>query len=64
MSAKSKEVATVTPDPFVEMVERLAANPDVDANKMEKLVDMQIKILDHLIVSPDHVFSFRQEGLL
>jgi DNA repair protein RadC len=25
---------------------------------------VQIKVLDHLIVSPDHVFSFRQEGLL
>jgi DNA repair protein RadC len=25
---------------------------------------VQIKILDHIIVSPDHVFSFRQEGLL
>jgi DNA repair protein RadC len=25
---------------------------------------VQIKILDHVIVSPDHVFSFRQEGLL
>jgi DNA repair protein RadC len=25
---------------------------------------VQIKILDHLIVSPDHAFSFRQEGLL
>jgi DNA repair protein RadC len=25
---------------------------------------VQIKILDHLIVSPDNVFSFRQEGLL
>jgi DNA repair protein RadC len=25
---------------------------------------VQIKILDHLIVSPDHAFSFRQDGLL
>jgi len=25
---------------------------------------VQIKVLDHLIVSSDHVFSFRQEGLL
>lgn len=25
---------------------------------------VQIKVLDHLIVSPDRVFSFRQEGLL
>jgi DNA repair protein RadC len=25
---------------------------------------LQIKVLDHLIVSPDKVFSFRQEGLL
>ena len=25
---------------------------------------VQIKVLDHLIVSPDHVLSFRQEGLL
>jgi DNA repair protein RadC len=25
---------------------------------------VQIKVLDHLIVSPDHVFSFRKEGLL
>lgn len=25
---------------------------------------VQIKVLDHLIVSPDKVFSFRQEGLL
>jgi DNA repair protein RadC len=25
---------------------------------------VQIKVLDHLIVSSDHVFSFRKEGLL
>jgi DNA repair protein RadC len=25
---------------------------------------IQIKVLDHLIVSTDRVFSFRQEGLL
>lgn len=33
-------------DPFVTMVERLATNDRVDADKLEKLVDIQIRIMD------------------
>ncbi|HEY5866630.1 MAG TPA: JAB domain-containing protein, partial [Candidatus Tectomicrobia bacterium] len=48
-------------------------NGDVQPTEQDKILTralvlaattVQIKILDHLIVSPDNVFSFRQEGLL
>lgn len=32
-------------DPFVQMVERLATNVDVDADKLEKLVDVQLRVM-------------------
>ncbi len=41
--ARADEVAR---DPFVEMVERLSTNTDVDADKLEKLVEIQMRILD------------------
>jgi hypothetical protein len=47
MSApEKKEVATVQPDPFLEMVERVAMNPDIDADKIQKILDMQIQVMD------------------
>ena len=48
-------------------------NGDVQPTEQDKILTralvlaattVQIKILDHLIVSPDSIFSFRQEGLL
>ncbi len=48
-------------------------NGDVQPTEQDKVLTralvlaattVQIKVLDHLIVSPDNVFSFRQEGLL
>lgn len=33
-------------DPFIQMVERLAANPDIDADKLERVLAVQEKILD------------------
>ena len=48
-------------------------NGDVQPTEQDKILTralvlaattVQIKVLDHLIVSPDHAFSFRQEGLL
>lgn len=33
-------------DPFVLMVERLATNKDIDADKLQKIVDIQIQIMD------------------
>ena len=42
----SKEIDITQRDTFVAMVERLAANPDVDPDKMQKLVDMQMQIMD------------------
>ncbi len=39
-------VPAITADPFTAMVERLATNPDVDADKLEKLVDIQMRIMD------------------
>ncbi len=41
----SKEIA-VQADPFVEMVERLATNEQIDPDKLEKLVQVQMTILD------------------
>lgn len=32
-------------DPFMDMVERVANNPDIDAEKMQKLVDIQVQIM-------------------
>ena len=46
MTDKTKEVATIQPDPFVEMVERLATNEAVDPDKLQKLVDVQMQIMD------------------
>jgi DNA repair protein RadC len=48
-------------------------NGDVRPSEQDKVLTralvlaantVQIKVLDHLIVSPDNVFSFRKEGLL
>lgn len=46
MNAESKEVVKATTDPFVDMIERLATNEAVDPDKMQKLVDLQIQIMD------------------
>lgn len=43
---ETTEVAQSSDDPFVQMVERFATNPDIDADKLQKLVDMQMQILD------------------
>jgi len=42
----NKAVATV--DPFLEMVERVASNPDIDADKIQKILDMQIQVMDRM----------------
>lgn len=47
--SKTKDVAVPAEQPenqFVQMVERFATNPDIDADKLQKLVDMQMQILD------------------
>jgi hypothetical protein len=41
-----KEVAIVQPDPFLEMIERVATNPEIDADKIQKILDMQIQVMD------------------
>jgi len=38
--------ATVQPDPFLEMIERVASNPEIDADKIQKILDMQIQVMD------------------
>ena len=45
MSAK-QDIVQREDDPFVAMVERLATNKDVDPDKLEKLVDIQMRIMD------------------
>ena len=42
----NKEIATIQPDPFLEMMERVASNPDIDADKMQKILDMQLQVMD------------------
>lgn len=34
------------PDPFLNMLEKIAANPDIDADKIDKFLSMQERILD------------------
>ncbi len=50
MTEKKKAVLAephaTSDDPFTAMVERLASNPDVDADKLDKLVSIQMRILD------------------
>lgn len=36
---------TQTADPVMSMIERLAANPDVDVNKLQRLIDMQKDVM-------------------
>lgn len=43
--AESREVATADPTSLVAMLERLAVNPDVDADKMNRILDVQERIL-------------------
>jgi len=43
---EKKEVEIVVTDPFVQMVERISANPDIDADKTQKFLDMQMQIMD------------------
>lgn len=42
----NKAVATIQPDPFIDMVERLAANEAIDPDKLQKIVDVQMQVLD------------------
>jgi hypothetical protein len=47
--AKREEQQVAAPasgDPFVDMVERLSARDDLDADKIQKFLDMQIVVLD------------------
>jgi len=46
MSTPDKAIDVVRPDPFLEMMERVASNPDIDADKMQKILDMQIQVMD------------------
>ena len=39
-------VDIIRPDPFIEMVERLAANENVDPDKLQKIVDVQMQVFD------------------
>ncbi len=39
------DIALAPVDPFVQMVEKLATNTDIDADKLEKLVDVQLKVM-------------------
>lgn len=43
---ESKEVAEVKTDPFIDMVERVSANPNIDADKLQRVLDMQMQVLD------------------
>lgn len=45
--AESTAIATRQTDEFASMVERLAANPAVDVTKLEKIIELQERILAH-----------------
>jgi hypothetical protein len=42
----TNEVAVAAADPFIELVERLATNKDVDPDKLQKIVDIQMQVFD------------------
>ena len=42
----SNKVATAQPDPFLTMVGKLAESPEIDADKVQKFLDMQMAIMD------------------
>lgn len=42
----AKEIDVIRSDHFVEMVERLATNEAVDTDKLQKLVDIQMQVMD------------------
>jgi len=44
--SEKKNVAVIQPDPFLEMVERVASNPEIDADKIQKILDMQLQVMD------------------
>lgn len=39
----SRELAKVQPDPFLAMIERVAANPQIDATKLRELLEVQVR---------------------
>ncbi len=43
---ETRDVARQTQDPFFSMIERLASRPDIDVTKIEKLIDMNERIID------------------
>lgn len=43
---KKEDVITPIGDPIMQIIERAATNPDVDIDKMERLLQMQERILD------------------
>lgn len=43
---QDKDIQKYEPDPFLAMIERLAARPEVDPDKIQKFIDMQERILD------------------
>ena len=43
---ESTEVTTLSPDAVIQVIERAATNPDVDIDKMERLMDMHTKLMD------------------
>lgn len=42
----NKEIVEVSSDPFMEMMERVATNESIDADKMQKILDMQMQVMD------------------
>lgn len=43
---KDNEIAVVVADPFMQMVERISANPEIDADTIQKFLDMQMQVMD------------------
>lgn len=46
MTDDKKQVATVTSDPFIQMVERLSQVPDLNPDTVQKFLDMQMQVRD------------------
>ncbi len=64
LAKRDPNQVTAAQDPFVQMVERLATNKDVDPDKLQKLVDIQMQIMDRNAEAEFNAAMSRVQGQL